>query len=118
MKQPHALRVALADDEPDVRDYLKEMLPRLGHQVVGVATTGRQLSDLVRSTAPDLVITDIKMPDMDGIESSMEVNRNKQIPVILISAHHDAETLARAGADHIMGYLIKPISEPDSSCTL
>ena len=113
MKQPRTLRIALADDEPDVRDYLKEMLPRLGHQVVGVAANGRQLSDVVRSTAPDLVITDIKMPDMDGIESSIEVNRHKQIPVILISAHHDAETLTRVGADHIMGYLIKPISEPE-----
>jgi len=113
MKQNHALRVALADDEPEIRDYLKEALPRLGHQVVGVASTGRQLADLIRTTAPDLVITDIKMSDMDGIEASMEVNRHKQVPVILISAHHDAETLTRAAADHIMGYLIKPISEPE-----
>jgi response regulator NasT len=113
MKQPQALRVAVADDEPEIRDYLKESLPRLGHQVVGVAATGRQLADMVRTTAPDLVITDIKMPDMDGIEASIEVNRTKQIPVILISAHHDAETLTRVGADHIMGYLIKPVSEPE-----
>ena len=113
MKQNHALRIALADDEPEIRDYLKEALPRLGHQVVGVASTGRQLADLIRTTAPDLVITDIKMSDMDGIEASMEVNRHKQVPVILISAHHDAETLTRVGADHIMGYLIKPVSEPE-----
>jgi response regulator NasT len=111
--QAHALRIALADDEPDMRDYLREVLPRLGHQVVAVASTGRQLADMVRTTAPDLVITDIKMPDMDGIETSIEVNRMRQIPVILVSAHHDAETLARAGVDHIMGYLIKPVSEPE-----
>jgi response regulator NasT len=53
------------------------------------------------------------MPDMDGIQMSMEVNRSRQVPVILVSAHHDAETLTRLGADHIMGYLIKPISEAD-----
>jgi len=113
MKTPQALRIAVADDEPDMRDFLNEALPRLGYQVVAVAATGRQLIDLVRATAPDLVITDIRMPDMDGIEASMAVNRDKQVPVILISAHHDAETLTRVVADHIMGYLVKPVSEAD-----
>jgi two-component system, response regulator PdtaR len=111
MKQP--LRVAIADDERDMRDYLEEVLPRLGHQVVAVAKTGRQLADQCRAVDPDLVITDIKMPDMDGIETSIAVNREKQTPVILISAHDDAELLTRAAADHIMGYLVKPIKEAD-----
>jgi response regulator NasT len=111
MKQP--LRVAIADDERDMREYLEEALPRLGHQVVAAAQTGKQLVEQCRAKAPDLVITDIKMPDMDGIESSIAVNKEKQTPVILISAHDDAELLTRAAADHIMGYLVKPIKESD-----
>jgi response regulator NasT len=107
------LRVVVADDEADVREYLQEALRRLGHEVVAVASTGRQLVDMVSTTKPDLIITDIKMPDMDGIETSVAVNRDRPIPVVLVSAHHDAETLTRLGADHIMGYLIKPVSEPD-----
>ena len=108
-----SLRIAIADDERDMREYLQEALPRLGHQVVATAGSGRQLADLVRTTKPDLVITDIRMPDMDGIESSVEVNREKQIPVILVSAHHDPELIQRAEADHIMGYLVKPIKQAD-----
>jgi two-component system, response regulator PdtaR len=106
-----ALRIAVADDEADVREYLQETLPRLGHQVTAVASNGRQLVEQCKADPPDLVITDIKMPDMDGIQMSIEVNRHKQTPVILVSAHHDAETLMRLGADHIMGYLIKPVAE-------
>src|SRR5262245_35169834 len=109
---PH-LRIAIADDERDMRDYLQEALPRLGHTVVAAAENGRQLVDRIRDTPPDLVITDIKMPDMDGIELSTVINRDRPVPVILVSAHHDAETLTRLGVDHIMGYLIKPVSEPD-----
>jgi response regulator NasT len=59
------------------------------------------------------VVTDIKMPDMDGIEASLAVNREREVPVILVSAHHDAELLVRAGTDHIMAYLIKPVKPVD-----
>jgi response regulator NasT len=107
------LRIAVADDEPDMRDYLREVLPRLGHEVVAVAENGRQLADQCEKVHPDLVITDIRMPDLDGIETSKEVNKSQQIPIILISAHHDSELLMRAAADHIMGYLVKPVKEAD-----
>jgi response regulator NasT len=107
------LRIAVADDERDTCDFLRELLPRLGHQVVAVAQTGRDLVEKVRATAPDLVITDIKMPDMDGLQASTAVNREKQTPVILISAHHDDEMLTRLGEEHIMGFLVKPVKEAD-----
>jgi two-component system, response regulator PdtaR len=108
-----SLRIVVADDELDVREYLQEVLPRLGHQVVGVAQTGRELMEQVAATSPDLVITDIRMPDMDGIEASIAFNRDQQVPIILVSAHHDAELLTRAAADHIMGYLVKPVKIAD-----
>jgi AmiR/NasT family two-component response regulator len=107
------LKIAVADDERDMREYLHEVLPRLGHEVVAMAENGRQLAEQCKAARPDLVITDIKMPDMDGIETSVAVNRERQTPVILVSAHHDAETLTRLGIDHIMGYLVKPVSEAD-----
>ena len=66
-----ALRIAVADDEPDMRDYFRTILPRLGHEVVAVAETGRELVEQCRATRPDLVITDIKMPDMDGIDAAV-----------------------------------------------
>jgi two-component system, response regulator PdtaR len=107
------LRIAIADDEWDVCEYLQEVLPRLGHEVVAAAGTGRELAEKVEATKPDLVITDIKMPDMDGIEASVKANQVHQVPVLLLSAHHDAELLMRAGADHIMAYLVKPVKVAD-----
>jgi response regulator NasT len=107
------LRIAVADDERDTREFLQELLERLGYQVSAVAENGQSLVEQCRSTRPDLVITDIKMPDMDGLEASEAVNRERQVPVILVSAHHDAEFLRRAGAEHIMAYLVKPVKPAD-----
>src|SRR5262249_42024029 len=107
-----SLRVVVADDERDTREYLQELLTRLGHQVT-TAQDGKQLIELCRLGKPDLVVTDIKMPDMDGIDAAIAVNREKETPVVLVSAYHDAELLTRAGVDHIMAYLIKPIKPAD-----
>jgi response regulator NasT len=107
------LRIAVADDEPDMRDYFVKILPRLGHRVVAVAANGEELVSQCRSTAPDLVITDIRMPELDGIDAAMRLYQQRPVPVILVSAYHDAELIQRAEADHIMGYLVKPIKQAD-----
>ena len=107
------LRIAVADDERDTREFMQEALTRLGHEVVVCACSGKQLEQEVRAKSPDLVITDIKMPDGDGILASLAFNRDRIVPVILVSAHHDDETLARVGTNHVMGYLIKPITDAD-----
>lgn len=111
MKSP--LRVIVADDEPDMLEYLEKTFPQLGHEVVASARTGRELVDLCRVHRPDLIVTDIRMPEMDGIEAATEINRTAPIPVILISAYHDTELVERAESDHILAYLVKPISQPD-----
>lgn len=83
------LRIAVADDEPDMRDYFVHMLPRRGHQVVSVAETGLELVQQCRDLKPDLIITDIKMPEMDGIAAARELCSDHAVPVILVSAHYD-----------------------------
>ncbi len=111
MSQP--LRIAVADDEPDMRDYFAKILPRLGHRVVVVAANGEELVAQCRATSPDLVITDVKMPDVDGIDAAIRIYRDRPVPVILVSAYHDADLIQRAEADHVMGYLVKPIKQAD-----
>jgi AmiR/NasT family two-component response regulator len=107
------LRISVADDEQDMRDFFERMLPLLGHQVVSVAETGRELVEHCRELKPDLVITDIKMPDMDGIEASTLICVECPTPVILVSAYHDSELIERAEADHVLAYLVKPIGRAD-----
>lgn len=108
-----SLRIAVADDELDMRDYFQRIIPLLGHQVVVVAENGERLIELCRTAKPDLVITDIKMPEMDGIEAAKRLSKEGPVPVILVSAHHDPEFIDRAAADHILAYLIKPIKQAD-----
>lgn len=107
------LRILVADDEADMRDYFRKILPRLGHQVVAAVENGLELVEACQTHKPNLVITDIKMPDMDGIEAATAIYKIFPVPIILVSAYHDPELIARAEADHIMGYLVKPIKQAD-----
>jgi response regulator NasT len=107
-----ALRIVLAEDEPDTREFLQEALSRLGHQVVSAAT-GPQLVELARASEPDLIVADIWLPGMDAIQASTVINRHREVPVVLLTGHHDAETLGRAVVDHVMAYLVKPVDAAD-----
>jgi two-component system, response regulator PdtaR len=114
MSQPtRFLNIAVADDEREMREFFQEVLTHLGHHVVASADNGRQLIEQCRATHPDLVITDIKMPDLDGFEAVAALNRERQVPVILVTAHPDVDFLARAGEGHVMAYLTKPIKPVD-----
>jgi response regulator NasT len=105
------LRVVVADDDRDVREYLQESMTRLGWKVTAAAATGRQLVEACRAQRPDLIVTDVKLPEMDGIAAAAAVNAEGPVPVVLISAHHGDDLLSRIGDLPVLGYLIKPISE-------
>jgi AmiR/NasT family two-component response regulator len=107
------LRIVVADDEADMRDYFQQTLPDMGHHVVAIATNGRELVEHCRAHHPDLVVTDIKMPELDGIDAAGEIYRDRPVPVILVSAYYDPELFERAEQDHILAYLVKPIKRAD-----
>lgn len=113
MSADRALRIAVADDEADMRLFFRELLPRLGHAVVVEAATGKELVAGCREARPDLIITDVRMPDGDGLEAVAAVNREAGVPVILVTGHHDSDVLGQAGADYIMAYLAKPVKPVD-----
>jgi AmiR/NasT family two-component response regulator len=108
-----SIRIAVADDEPRMRDYYQDILPLLGHQVIHAAQTGRELVRCCQVSRPDLVVTDIKMPDLDGIDAIREIGRGEPIPAILVSAYHDPELIERTKGEQILAYLIKPIKQAD-----
>lgn len=103
------LRIAVADDDQEMRDYLEHVLTECGHQVVSLSENGVELLECCRALHPDLVVTDIRMPRLDGIDASQAIWQERPVPVILVSSYHDPELIERAQADHVMGYLIKPI---------
>jgi response regulator NasT len=113
MPDLHPLRIAVADDEPDMRDFFRRVLTHLGHEVVAVAENGAELVRLCLERRPDLIISDIAMPEMDGLEALREISRDVSIPAILVSAHHDADFVERARKEQVLAYMVKPIKKDD-----
>ncbi len=111
-------RILIADDEEVMRDYFQDMLPDLGHQVVAAASTGRELVDLCERHKPDMVITDIRMPELDGIDAAREITCRYAIPIILVSAFSDQQLIERAQDTTILGYLVKPIQRDTLAATV
>jgi response regulator NasT len=107
------LRIAIADDEPDVRDYFRVILPRLGHQLVASAANGRELVELCREQSPDLIIADVRMPEMDGDVAVELICRDKPTPFILISAYSKPTDILNGYASVSRAYLTKPVKRDD-----
>jgi response regulator NasT len=106
-------RVIIADDESLIRMDLREMLTNLGYLVVGEAGDGRSAVNLARELRPDIVIMDVKMPDMDGIEAARYLTEERIAPVLLLSAYSQQELVQRARQAGVAGYLVKPFRESD-----
>lgn len=113
MGSPAQTRILIADDESLIRMNLREMLNQQGYDVVGEATTGRAAVDLAKKIHPDLVLLDIKMPDMDGLEASRILVQAGIAPVVLLTAYSDDDLVADAKAAGVSGYLIKPVRETE-----
>lgn len=108
-----SLRIAVAEDDPNLLAYYRDTLSRLGHVVAATARTGTELIEQCRLIQPELILTDIHMPDMDGIEAAGRIAQENPIPVILISGYYDAEYIRRAQENHVLAYLIKPVQDAD-----
>jgi AmiR/NasT family two-component response regulator len=107
------LRVLIAEDEKVIAMGLRAQLKALGHKVVAEAANGRQAVALARELKPDLVVLDIKMPEMDGIEAAQAITAERPIPVILLTAYKEEQLAQRAAQAGIYTYLVKPISKDD-----
>lgn len=70
---------------------------------------GRELVEQCGQHNPDLVITDIRMPDLDGLDAATQLMEIASRPVIVVSAHHDPQYVERALQNHVLAYLVKPI---------
>lgn len=107
------LRIVLAEDEYLVLLGLKANVEKLGHEVIGMANDGEKAVQLALKEEPDLVIMDINMPKLDGIEAIKRINEKLFIPSIIVSAYHDEELINRATEEGVLYYLLKPIDIQD-----
>ena len=106
-----SLRILIADNESIIRMDLKELLEEAGHEVVGEAADGLKAVELTRKLKPDLVIMDIKMPEMDGIAAAKMISNEKLAPVLLLTAYSQKEIVETAKDSGVLAYLVKPVKE-------
>src|SRR5437016_3752926 len=104
-------RVIIADDETIQRMDLKDVLTKQGYLVIGEAGDGLSAVNLARELRPDLVIMDIRMPELDGIEAARTLTSEDIAPVLLLSAYSEPELVQRATQAGVIGYLVKPFRE-------
>ncbi len=112
-KTATARRILIADDEPLIRLDLREMLTTLGYNVVGEASDGATAVRLAREQLPDLVLMDIKMPELDGLEAARILTAENIAPVVLLTAYSQKELVERAQQAGVVGYLVKPFRDSD-----
>ncbi len=106
-----SLRIVIADNESIIRMDLRELLMEAGHEVIAEAADGRQAVELVRRHRPDLVIMDIKMPEMDGLTAARIISDEKIAPVLLLTAYSQKEIVEKAKESGVLAYLVKPVKE-------
>lgn len=106
--------IALADDHVLLRSGIRRILEEKGYEVVGEANDGMELLDLVKKRAPDLVILDISMPNMRGIDALKKIKAaNRDIKVLILTMHRDSEYLRHSIASGADGYLLKSDADPE-----
>jgi len=106
-------RVVIADDESVIRMDLKEMLHNLGYLVVGETGDGESAVNLARELKPELVIMDIKMPGMDGIQAARVLTEEQIAPVLLLTAFSQKELIEGAKDAGVVGYIVKPFRDSE-----
>jgi len=104
-------RILIADDESLILMDLREMLTNLGYLVVGQASDGQSAVNMARELRPHIVIMDIKMPDMDGIDAAKVLTAERIAPVLLLTAYSQQDLVERAKEAGVVGYLVKPFHE-------
>ena len=107
------LRIAVADDDLAILEFIRDIVESMGHTVTASCTCGQELIDACAENPPDLIVTDVKMPGIDGIEAAAIINRRKATPVILVTSFGETELIGRALRTSVLAYLIKPIKQID-----
>src|SRR5262245_56558176 len=103
------MRVLVVDDDPDVLDVTTYVLRRYGYDVLGV-TDGAAALERWQSSRPDLVLLDVNLPRLGGMDVCREIRKQSSVPIIMLTAHDDEDHVVEgfeSGADDYVG---KPVS--------
>ncbi len=112
------LRVLIAEDEALTRTILRARLEKLGHSVIAEAENGAQAVEAARANKPDVIIMDIRMPEMDGIEAARRIVSEHPCAILFLTAFSEDALVEQAGEAGAIAYLMKPFRKEDLSPAL
>jgi response regulator NasT len=104
-----SLKLVVVEDDDTIRLFLKEALQGLGHQIVGEASNGPDMVRTVLDAEPDVVVFDIHLPRLDGLDALRQIYQERVVAAVAITADRDQELVRRALSEHVLAYLLKPI---------
>ncbi len=108
MSHSSKVQVLVVEDDYFVSELVKGLLEEKAYVIVGEARNGREALELTQTLEPDVVLMDIKMPDMDGIEAAQCIHQHCPVPVVILTAYETPELVERASAAGVGAYLVKP----------
>ena len=110
MSNQKTIRILIAEDDFLVGKTTAALLGKMGYTVVGQALDGREAVEMTQSLRPNVILMDIKMPIMDGIEATQHIYETCPTPVVALTAYATPEVIERAIAAGVGAYLTKPAS--------
>jgi AmiR/NasT family two-component response regulator len=106
------------DDQESIRELLQRQLEKIGHRIVGKASNGLEAIELTGSLQPDVVLMDIEMPKINGLEATKIILDRYPRPIILLTSHDDPEMVRQASQAGAGAYLLKPPSVEEIERTM
>lgn len=108
MSQPRHTKILVAEDDPLVAEMVISLLEKLGYTVIGQAFNGQQAVEMTHQLRPNLVLMDIAMPELNGIEAAGQIAELCPTPVVILSAFNAIEVVEDASMAGVGGYVVKP----------
>lgn len=108
MKLKETIRVLVAEDNPVDSEIIKHSLHKIGFEMVGLAVTGVEVVDMTVSLRPDVVLMDIEMPELDGLDATRQIQTRQPTPVVFLTAHEGEDFIEKASEVGASAYLSKP----------
>ncbi len=109
----HQGKIIIADDDAVLRLDLRHTLEALGHAIIGEADNGEAACHLARRLRPDLIILDVMMPGLNGLEAAQIISQERIGPVLMLTGYSDIPLLEQAGRAGVLAYLVKPFRQQE-----
>ena len=108
MKIKEKIYVLIAEDNAVVCKTIKQSLKEIGFEIAGVAVNGREATDMAESLCPDVILMDIEMPMLNGLDACREIQGKNPIPVVVLTSHEKENFVEKANEVGVSAYLVKP----------